>query len=279
MGPLDEEVVAEAPVYGFDGAWEGERDRLALGATVLDPLTAAQLDELGVAAGWRCLEVGAGTGSVARLLADRVGPGGRVLAIDIDARFLAPDSGVRPYDVLQHNILDGPPEPGAFDLVHTRLVLQHLAARDEALSFMVAALAPGGWLVAEEFDFVSSMAACDPGLTSALAFAAVEEAIHETLAVTGFDPACGRQLTGLLRAAGLVDVEATGRLLVVPGGSPLAEWYARSIEALRPKLVTVDVAMIGRAIADLRDPAFDLVTPTLVSARGRRATQSAAGRD
>ena len=38
-------------------------------------------------AGWRCLDVRAGSGSVATLLAHRVGPSGTVVAADIDLRF------------------------------------------------------------------------------------------------------------------------------------------------------------------------------------------------
>ncbi|MGH3758127.1 MAG: SAM-dependent methyltransferase, partial [Actinophytocola sp.] len=50
-----------------------EHDRLMLLQEVFDPFSARLLDRVGVAAGWRCLEVGAGAGSVARMLADRAG--------------------------------------------------------------------------------------------------------------------------------------------------------------------------------------------------------------
>ena len=38
--------------------------------------------------GWRCLEIGAGRGSMATWLAERVGPAGQVVATDIDTRYL-----------------------------------------------------------------------------------------------------------------------------------------------------------------------------------------------
>jgi predicted O-methyltransferase YrrM len=50
--------------------------------------TARHLIDLGIAPGWRCLEVGAGGGGVARWLAERVGETGRVVATDINTRFL-----------------------------------------------------------------------------------------------------------------------------------------------------------------------------------------------
>jgi tRNA A58 N-methylase Trm61 len=51
-----------------------ERERLAMLTQVADPISTRRLTELGVEPGWRCLEAGAGDGSVARWLADRVGP-------------------------------------------------------------------------------------------------------------------------------------------------------------------------------------------------------------
>lgn len=63
-----------------------ESGRLRLLEVCRDPGTIGRLDRLGVSCGWRCLEVGAGHGSIARWLAERVGPTGSVLAADIDPR-------------------------------------------------------------------------------------------------------------------------------------------------------------------------------------------------
>ena len=49
-----------------------------------DSSTISHLDAIGVGPGWRCLEVGAGAGSIARWLRTRVGPTGSVLATDIN---------------------------------------------------------------------------------------------------------------------------------------------------------------------------------------------------
>ena len=62
--------------------------RLRLIEQFNDPSTFRQLDGIGVAEGWQCLEVGAGAGSVVRRLSQRVGPAGKVVAADIDLRFL-----------------------------------------------------------------------------------------------------------------------------------------------------------------------------------------------
>ena len=65
-----------------------ERARLRLLEEHHDPLTASQLDAIGVGVGWRCLDAGAGGGSVTRILAERVGATGSVLAVDLDISLL-----------------------------------------------------------------------------------------------------------------------------------------------------------------------------------------------
>src|SRR5438045_197549 len=79
----------ESGAYILDNALEQARERLAAGAEWLDPWTTSQLEEIGVAHGWSCLEAGAGGGSITEWLCKRVGEHGRVLATDIDPRFLA----------------------------------------------------------------------------------------------------------------------------------------------------------------------------------------------
>ena len=65
-----------------------ESRRLHAIADLFDPATRRLLAQVGVARGWRCLEVAAGTGSVAAWLADQVGPEGEVFATDIDLTHL-----------------------------------------------------------------------------------------------------------------------------------------------------------------------------------------------
>src|SRR5438876_5332834 len=43
--------------YGFDPSWSDERRRLALIERCYGPITTSRLTQLGVAAGWRCLDV------------------------------------------------------------------------------------------------------------------------------------------------------------------------------------------------------------------------------
>jgi ubiquinone/menaquinone biosynthesis C-methylase UbiE len=95
--------------------------------------------------------VGAGRGSIAKWLCEKVGTTGSVVAIDIDTRLLdgiAADN----LQALQLNVVDEPLPSGGFDLIHSRAVLTHLGARDVVLDKMTRALRPGGWLLLEEAD-------------------------------------------------------------------------------------------------------------------------------
>jgi SAM-dependent methyltransferase len=110
-----------------NAAFDDELGRLRLLEARYDARTFARLSMFGPLAGTRCLEVGAGAGSVARWLAAQVGSSGQVVATDTNPRFLAGAhrTGV---EVRRHDILTDPLEPGHYDLVHCRALLLHLAA-------------------------------------------------------------------------------------------------------------------------------------------------------
>jgi ubiquinone/menaquinone biosynthesis C-methylase UbiE len=74
--------------YALDNSWDRARRRLSLLEQYLDPMTKRRMSALGIRQGWRCLEVGAGSGSVAVWLCDQIGPAGRVFATDINIQLL-----------------------------------------------------------------------------------------------------------------------------------------------------------------------------------------------
>ena len=208
--------------YTLDNAWQQARQRLALLEAWLDPGTVRHLEVLGVGEGWHCLEVGGGGGSVTEWLCGRVGVGGRVVATDLNTQFLdairAPNLEVRRHDIVAEEL-----PPGAFDLVHSRLVLTHLADRRRALQRMVAALKPGGRLLVEEVDCVTWLP--DPsGDPAAVAlFVKGEAAFCRVMSDAGVDLYYGRRLFGEVRDLGLADVGAEGRVPMVHGGTPSAQ--------------------------------------------------------
>lgn len=195
-------AVANPGTYAFGNERQVQPERLQLLAGLLDEGTFTLLAALGVRPGWRCLEVGAGGGSVAAWLAGRVAPEGFVLATDLDTTVLRgldhPCLQVRTHDIVRD------PLPHAdFDLVHARLLLAWLARPQAGLAQMAAALKPGGCLLTEEMDFLTL--APDPRLGQAACdlFTRVIGAHHAVLADRhAFDPFRGRRLAGRLGRGG-----------------------------------------------------------------------------
>src|SRR5512143_2557560 len=68
------------------GRTSPEYQRLRLQAKMWEPTTQRVLQEIGLRAGMRCLDVGCGPGEVMRQMGEIVGPSGQVTGIDLDGR-------------------------------------------------------------------------------------------------------------------------------------------------------------------------------------------------
>ena len=90
--------------YQFDHEWKKERERLANMEAVFDPMTTECLEMIGVGEGWKCLEVGAGGGSIVEWLSERVGSTGKVVGTDLQTKFLEAIDASN-VEFRQHNIL------------------------------------------------------------------------------------------------------------------------------------------------------------------------------
>ena len=259
--------------YAFANVRDMQSERLRTLEALLDAGTIQHLERRGVRRGWRCLEVGAGGGSIAAWLAARVAPDGSVVATDLDTTVLEalahPGVEVRAHDVL----VDELPE-AEFDLVHMRLLLAWLADRELGLRRLVAALKPGGWLVAEEMDFIS--VAPDPRLDAdaARTFTRVAQAHNAVLAErNGFDHSYGRRLVGDLTHAGLAEIGCEGRSSMWQGAGPGGAIWRLTLEQLREPLITsgrVTATEVDEVIALSGDPRFRVQSPITMAAWGRR---------
>jgi len=205
--------------YILDKEHEAARRRLSRVQEVEDPATIEALVEIGVSSGWQCLEVGAGAGSIAAWLCRRVGPAGRVLATDVDVRFLReldfPNLEIREHDVARDPLL-----PKSYDLVHVRNLLVHLPSREAVLRTLAACVRPTGWILIEEPDVVTD--APDPGVAETLQslYRRVLREIHVLLEESGVDLGFGSRVFGLLRSLGFEGVTSEGRLRMYRGGVP-----------------------------------------------------------
>src|SRR5581483_10184882 len=116
--------------YALDPGWDAERARLDSLTALYDPGSLAVSEQLGLAPGWRCLDVGAGTGTLALALAERVAPTGTVVALDIDTRFLEPLAAPQ-LETVALDVTRQPLPQGEFDRVHARLLLEHFPSRGD----------------------------------------------------------------------------------------------------------------------------------------------------
>ena len=257
--------------YLFDNRASEAGQRFDSLSALFNPVTFRHLDELGIAAGWRCWEVGVGGPSVPEWLSSRVGPSGHVLATDIDVTWTQQLAGGN-VEVRQHDVVSDDPPQGAFDLVHARLVLIHVPQREAALETMAGVLRPGGWLLIEDFDPAMQPLACVDivGPEQHLANK-VRAGVRALLAQRGADLEFGRRLPRLLREAGLVEVAADAFMpLALTAGSELEK---ANLDQVRESLIAgghVTAEEIDTHLRALEAGRLDVTTAPLISAWGRR---------
>ncbi|HVW33169.1 MAG TPA: methyltransferase domain-containing protein, partial [Acidimicrobiia bacterium] len=218
-----------------------------------------------------CLEVGAGGGSIVRHLSGRVGPSGRVLATDLEPRFLAPLEELPNVEVRRHDVVVDPLPEEEFDLIHARLVLVHVPERLLAIKRLVQALRPGGWLLIEDADDIITVSSClDPRTDDELLANRMRAGILVLLGERGGDITFGRQLPRILSGEGLTDLGGDGS---VSFSDDVRVLERANVLQLREELVAGGLATeaeIERFLAWLEEPRPFLAAPFILSAWGRR---------
>jgi ubiquinone/menaquinone biosynthesis C-methylase UbiE len=257
-----------------------EYERLRTQSRAWEAATSRLLDHVGLGAGARCLDAGCGPGETMRLMAQRVGPGGRVTGIDVDARLGAQalmrlhHAGHRqcrfgPIDVTtDHPIPDAP-----YDLVYARLLLFHLPDRVTVLRRLWDAVAPGGHLLIHDYDLRTVGAL--PALASLEEFRRV---IVDAFSAAGCDVHLGSRLPELFAQAGIGAPDGTdvsGHL------EPLADaqrMFSTVYRSVLPTAVAHGITTQERAAATLsevardaeRFPARSTLWPLLIGAWKRK---------
>ena len=251
--------------YTLDQAGDpNEWERLELLQKYYDPKTIPKLEQLGVASGWRCVDVGAGAGSIARWLAERVQPGGSVLAIDLDTTLLeklaSPTLHVQRIDIRCEDLPEGA------GLLHARLVLEHLPERQDVLQRMVRALRPGGWILLTDTDFRTvHLSEDDPAVDRvASAFVVATQA-------AGWNAQLGPELAGMLENLALTDVasecwQSYGR------SNTQTQLLERTYQRLRMLLIGhgAEPGDIDHVVARIASGTVGVFGPTSWMAWGRR---------
>jgi SAM-dependent methyltransferase len=260
--------------YVFNSDSDLGHDHLEYLSVLLDDHSFANLDAIGIKPGQRCLDLGSGAGTIARGLAERTGPTGQVVAVDLATDHLTGLADLPGVEVHRHDINDGVPVPGPYDLIHARLLLLHLPNRVKILSNLVDSLAPGGWLMLTEYTGPAQRVVTVPNPEDEQFFCHVQETAHAFPARTsGVSYEWAYEAGPAMAAAGLENVRSESYSLSAAGGE--APWLLmRNLyRQLTPAFVANDVlteAEIVRFDELMLDPRFSAWFYTAVTTRGRR---------
>ena len=254
-----------------------EYERLRLQHELWLPEARRAWRRAGLRPGERVLDLGAGPGFVAMELAREVGPGGRVLGLELSAAYAKAARraglGLSQLEVRQHDLVgDAFPEE-SFDLVWCRWLLMFLGELDPLLDGLAAQLRPGARLVVHEYIHWSSFA-LHPGAEGVASFG---RAAHASFLAAGGDPDVNRRLPSLLSQRGfriddLRPLTVVGRL-----GDGVARWLERFVTIYGPELIRRGLwsdQEAERARAEMaaarQDPGAFWVGPTVMETRATR---------
>jgi hypothetical protein len=255
--------------YAFDNDSDQAQAHHAALADLLDPITRNRITGLLDLTGARCLEVAAGRGSIAGWLAGRVGETGSVLATDLKPQRIPPHPRLR---VREHDITMGHPIGHDHDLIHARLLLNHLTQRRHVLHRLAVLLAPGGVVLTEDFwpvpapDFV----VCAGSRRDEDLLRDYHRAHQLVLTQHGNDRTWSRNAPAAYLAEGLTDVHATVHGGTWRGGEPGCRLLVAGLGQLRGELAAAGAQDLDRVAELLADPGVLLHGHLLYSTAGRR---------
>jgi ubiquinone/menaquinone biosynthesis C-methylase UbiE len=272
-------IVAPEPTYIIRGGLEG-RERLRLVTRVMVPSTTELLDRVEVAHDADCLDVGCGGGDVTLELARRA-HAGRVVGVDLDeakleiARAEAREAGA---DNIAYRCQDlrNLDLGSAYDVVHARFVLSHLADPQAAVDGLVRMIRPGGALIVVDIEKTATL--CEPPHPS---FKRYIELYTLAARARGVDPDIGPQLPAMLAAAGCQHVRVN---IVQPVGRQPQGYEGNvkltapvTLESIADAILALDIAErseLDSLVDDLYRLAADdetlISTPRMFQAWGQR---------
>lgn len=238
-------------------------------AAVLDPFTQQRLAPL-IRPGMQCLEIGAGTGTIALWMARH---GGKVTATDLEPHHIPEHPDITP---CRHDITTDPLDPGRWDLIHARLVLAHLPNREDIITKLATALTPGGALVIDEFaagGWARCVLTAPDRVEAQRLFDTYHQALTSIMHAAGTDTDWGRNTHHVMTKAGLVNVDT------YLGGA--RSWHGGQPGCLLPHAMTTQMRtqLLHHGMTEtdldqfrhlLLNPQLAILNPTAISTTGHR---------
>jgi SAM-dependent methyltransferase len=264
---MAEEVTERVSRYILDGS-DPDLRRLLSGAELGAENARTAFRRVGVQPGWNVIDCGCGPIGGLAVLAEMVGPAGRVVGVDVSpaavqrARAVVTALELSIVELVAGDLhdLDAAALGGPFDLAFSRAFMMHQADPVRTLRRIADLLRPGGWLVVHE-ALESPPPRSHPHLE---AVADHWDLVHEVLHRNGVPAGAVKDLPRSARQAGL-EVTAMRGLFLVEDPEPMFEIYAATVEAVRERGIQLGIAAerIDGLVQDLRaakDGGYEWVT-------------------
>jgi SAM-dependent methyltransferase len=260
------------------GTSDHEIERLDRQSASIEAATRLLLRASGIEPGMRVLDLGTGIGHVAMLIAELVGPEGRVVGIDNSAKLLdvaTLRAAARPQVRFVEGDVRHWRDDEPFDVIVGRLILFHVADPLSVLRHHTAALRAGGLLLALDFDLGAVRAEpAMPLVTEAMSW------VNAAFRKAGASPEIGTQLALLLAKAGLADVQGFGvQGYIAPDDPRGPALLGGVVRTLAPQIAAAGLAtpeqidintLEARIAAAVQSAGAVVLPPTLAGAWGRR---------
>jgi ubiquinone/menaquinone biosynthesis C-methylase UbiE len=222
----------------------GNRDseiiRLEVQAALFEPLTKQTLLNAGLKKGMSCIDIGCGSGSVARFMANIVGKTGRVVGVDIDNRYLQYcnqniTSRGKNIEFIHDDICKSRlSNEERFDIVYSRFMFHHLTDRREALRTMKRLVKNGGTIMIQDLDHAPGSWLCYPENKVVNMLRKVYVALIKK---EGGDPLIGRKLYKLLIDESLnANVDCYSPCILM-GKEPYSSLGWQLAESIKPQIL------------------------------------------
>jgi SAM-dependent methyltransferase len=263
------------------GYRQAEQERLERQAHELAHDSAWLFGQVGVQPGWQAVEVGCGPQGCLGLLAERVGPTGRVVGIErsaeqvVRARQFIADKHFTNIDVLHADARQTGLPDNTFDLATARLVLVNVPEPELLVREMTRLVRPGGSVALHEPD--STTQRCEPPHP---AQTRLLQLLNRYAELNGIDRTIGLRVPRLLREAGLVDIGVNALVHVYPLGHGRRMLLLEFVENTRSGLLEqnlVEEVELNKLIVGLKqhleDPETLVLSSVFVQAWGHKPEQ------
>jgi ubiquinone/menaquinone biosynthesis C-methylase UbiE len=221
------------------GNQDCEITRLQTQAAFFEPITKQTLLNAGLKKDMRCIDIGCGSGSVTRLMADMVGANGYVVGVDIDNRYLQycnrNISSRQNIEFVHDDICNSRLDINeSFDIVYSRFMFHHLSNRREAVRSMKRMTKKGGTVMIQDLDHAPGSWLCYPENKFVETLREVYVALIKN---GGGDPLVGRKLYKLLMDESLKASVDCYSPCILMGKEPYSSLGWQLAESIKPQIL------------------------------------------